>query len=354
MTPSSPSDHAPRLVSVASAFPKNVVTGSDTVSALTSLFPEEDRGFLEELVLRSGVRERRIALPLEETLAARTFGERNSEWSEIALDLSRRAAAEAIARSGLQASEIDDLIDVSCTGIAIPALDVDLAPALGLRADVRRVPITESGCAAGALALSLGGDLARRGRRVLVVAVELCSLTLVRGDVSRTNLVASVLFGDGAAAGILAPRGQGPALLATGSHLIADTRSMMGFDVGEHGLRIVLQRELPAALAAHLRPAVLAFLARHGRGLEDVGLHLVHPGGRRILDAYAEIFELPAGALALSHESLSLHGNLSSASILTVLELALQRGIRPPKGRDALVLGVGPGLSLEFSLWSWD
>jgi len=349
-----PPDHAPRLVSVASAFPSNVVSGPDTVSALSRLFPAEDRGFLEELVLRSGVRERRIALPLEETLSERTFGERNGQWSEIALELARRAAAEAVARSGLHASQIDDLIDVSCTGIAIPALDVDLAPALGLRADARRVPITESGCAAGALALSLGGDLARRGRRVLVVAVESCSLTLVRGDVSRTNLVASVLFGDGAAAGILALDGTGPALVATGSHLIADTRSMMGFDVGEHGLRIVLQRELPAALAAHLRAAVLSFLEQHGRGLGDVGLHLVHPGGRRILDAYAEIFELRAGALALSHESLSLHGNLSSASILTVLELALRKGVRPPRGQCALVVGVGPGLSLEFSLWSWD
>jgi alkylresorcinol/alkylpyrone synthase len=345
---------AVRLVSAASAFPRHGVSASDTVSALTRLFPAEDRAFLEELVARSGVRERRIALPLEETLAERPFGERNAAWSEVALELARQASSEAIARSGFQASEIDDLIDVSCTGIAIPALDVDLAPALSLRTDVRRVPITESGCAAGALALSLGGDLARRGRRVLVVAVELCSLTLVRGDVSRTNLVASVLFGDGAAAGILAPGGSGPALVASGSHLVPDSRGMMGFDVGEHGLRIVLQRELPAALAAHLRDAVTAFLARHDRRLEDVGLHLVHPGGRRILDAYAEIFGLPEGALALSHESLSRHGNLSSASILTVLEAALRGGVRPPPGRDALVLGVGPGLSLELSLWSWD
>ena len=352
MTP--PSSRAPRLVSVASALPDHVVSARDTVAALARIFPGEDRAVVEELVARSGVLERRIALPLEETLAERSFTERNGEWREIALGLARRAAGEAIERSRLAARQIDDLIDVSCTGIAIPALDVDLAPAVGLRGDVRRVPITESGGAAGALALSLAGDLARGGRRVLVVAVELCSLTLVRGDASRTNLVASLIFGDGAAAAVLAPEGEGPALVASGSRLLPDSRSMMGFDVGDHGLRIVLQKELPALLAAHLRPAVEAFLAEHGRGLADVGLHLVHPGGRRILEAYAGIFELPAHALALSHESLERHGNLSSASILNVLELALERGVRPPKGREAIVIGVGPGLSLELSLWSWD
>jgi alkylresorcinol/alkylpyrone synthase len=343
-----------RLASVATAFPAHKVSAGDTVESLARLFPAEQRGFLEELVARSGVRERRIALPLEETLAERSFTERNAAWREVALDLAHRAARSAIDRAGIDAARIDDLIDVSCTGIAIPALDVDLAPALGLRPEVRRVPITESGCAAGALALSLAGDLVRGGRRVLIVAVELCSLTLVCGDVSRTNLVASLLFGDGAAAAVLGPDGGGPRLVAAGSHLLPDTRSMMGFEVGEHGLRIVLQRELPAVLAEHLRPAVDAFLARNGREIGDVGLHLVHPGGRRILDAYAEIFALPAGALALSHESLTGHGNLSSASILAVLEAALEGGVRPPKGRLALVLGVGPGLSLELSLWSWD
>jgi alkylresorcinol/alkylpyrone synthase len=129
---------------------------------------------------------------------------------------------------------------------------------------------------------------------------------------------------------------------------------MMGFDVGTHVLRIVLQRELPVVLARDLRRAVQAFLDRHGRRVEDVGLHLVHPGGRRILEAYAEIFGLGERALELSRESLRRFGNLSSASVLTLLEMALQRGIQPPRGKVALLVGVGPGLSLELSLWSWD
>src|SRR5690349_4827831 len=291
---------------------------------------------------------RRIALPIERTLALRGFTERNRAWREAALELSVRAASLALDRAGLAPASIDFLVDVSCTGVAIPALDVDLAPALGLRPDVRRVPITESGCAAGALALAVAGGFVERGERALVVAVELCSLSLVREDVTRTNLVAGVLFGDGACAAVLAPEGPGPRLVAAGSRLLPGTSAMMGFDVGTHGLRIVLDRELPAVLARELGTSIGSFLAGHDRRIEDVGLHLVHPGGRRILDAYAAIFGLDERALDLSRESLRRYGNLSSASVLTLLELALERGVRPPQGREALLVGVGPGLSLEL------
>jgi alkylresorcinol/alkylpyrone synthase len=349
-----PARPAVRLAAVSSALPPHTIGARETAAVLSRLFPDEDPAFIGQLVERSGVECRHIALPLEETLAPRSFTDRNAAWRRAALDLATRAAAEAIRRSGLSPGEIDHLIDVSCTGVAIPALDVDLVPALGLRSDVRRIPITESGCAAGALALSMAGSFVQQGERALVVAVELCSLTFVSEDVRRTNLVASVLFGDGAAAAVLAPGGTGPRLTAVGSHLLPETGAMMGFDIGSHGLRIVLQRELPGVLARDLRGAVETFLTRHGREIGDVGLHLVHPGGRRILEAYAEIFELGEGALALSHESLRRYGNLSSASVLTLLELALERGVQPPSGSEALLVGVGPGLSLELSLWSWD
>ncbi len=342
------------LRAVSSALPEHSVDRAETAGALKRIFPSEDPAVVDQLVEHSGVDVRRIALPLEETLALSGFTERNAAWRRAALDLARRAAASALAAAGTAPSSIDLLIDVSCTGIAIPALDVDLVPALGLRSDVRRVPITESGCAAGALALGLARCFVERGERALVVAVELCSLSLVREDATRTNLVASVLFGDGAAAAVFAPDGIGPRLIASGSELLAETSGMMGFDVGTHGMRIVLRRELPAVLARELRRAIETFLARHGRGLADVGLHLVHPGGRRILEAYAEIFGLEQGALDLSHESLRRFGNLSSASVLTLLEMVLERGVRAAPGKVALLVGVGPGLSLELSLWSWD
>ncbi len=347
-------DRVARLAAAATAVPAHRVGREETAAALRHLFPTEDRDLIDQIVERSGVEARYIALPLAETLAPRDFTERNRIWRRVALALSRDAAERALARSGVAPREIDLLVDVSCTGIAIPALDVDLVPALGLRSDVRRVPITESGCAAGALALGLAGAFVERGERALIVACELCSLTRIDADVSRTNLVASVLFGDGAAAAVLSPEGGGPRLVATGSHLLPETSGLMGFDVGTHGLRIVLQRELPLVLARELRAAIEAFLARTGRTVADVGLHLVHPGGRRILDAYEEIFGLAASALALSRVSLRQYGNLSSASVLTLLDLLLSSQERPPRGTVALLVGVGPGLSLELSIWSWD
>ena len=350
MIPPTPS--RARLASVATAMPAHTVGRVETAAALRRLFPSEDPALIDQLVERSGVETRHIALPLEETLATRGFTERNRAWRDAALELSTRAASSALERAGLSARDLDVLVDVSCTGIAIPAIDVALVPALGLRNDVLRIPITESGCAAGALALGISRTFAERGGRVLVVACELCSLTLVGEDSSRSNLVASVLFGDGAAAAIVAPDGRGPELLASGSRLLPDTEGLMGFDVGTHGLRIVLQRELPLVLASELRAAVEGFLGASGRRLADVALHLVHPGGRRILDAYAEIFGLDERDLSISRESLRRYGNLSSASVLTLLEIALAEGA--PRGRgEALVVGVGPGLSLELSLWSF-
>lgn len=341
------------LASVASAFPRTRVDREAATIALTSLFPHEPADFVANLVERCGVETRYIVPSLSEVLEPSSFTARNERYRDAATELSLRACRTALERARLAATDVDVIVDVSCTGVVIPALDVSLAPALGLRADVRRIPITESGCAAGALALGLAATLAQCGQRVLIVAVELCSLTLVRGDASRTNLVASVLFGDGAAAAVVVPNGTGPRVEAVGSHLIPDTQATMGFHVGDHGLRILLQRELPSVLIEHLPGAQRRFLAEHGRSIDDVGLHLIHPGGRRVLEAYSAMNALAPDALRYSRESLRRYGNLSSASILTVLELALEDGATVPAGRSAFVMGIGPGLSLEMLLLRW-
>jgi alkylresorcinol/alkylpyrone synthase len=346
-------DPGAHVAAVASAFPEQVVDRELAAVTLERLFPEHDGSFIRGLVERSGVEKRHIVPSLAEIFRPTSFSERNAQYRDAALHLASNAARSALERAGVSASEIDVVIDVSCTGVIIPALDVALSPALGLRSDVRRFPITESGCAAGALALGLAGTLAASGLRVLIVAVELCSLTMVRGDRSKTNLVASVLFGDGAAAAVVVPGGSGPRIEAIGSHLIPDTQRVMGFDVGDHGLRIVLQRELPIVLMEHLPAAIDGFLRAHGRTREDVGLHLIHPGGRRVLEAYAEMHALDEDGMRFSRESLRRYGNLSSASVLTVLELALEANAAPAEGKEAFVMAIGPGLSLEMLLLSW-
>ncbi|MGH7150596.1 MAG: type III polyketide synthase [Planctomycetota bacterium] len=349
-----PSRLLPRIASVALAVPEYALGKEETIECLLRLFPAEEPEFVRGLVHRSGVERRHFPFPPERLLEPGDFTERNARYVEVALELAHQASRLALERARVDPSRVDVVLDVSCTGIAIPALDVALAARLGLRADVCRVPITESGCAAGALGLGLATRFARGGERVLLVAVELCSATLVREDRSRTNLVSSALFGDGAGAAVVVPDGEGPAVRAVGSHLFPDTRGAMGFDVGTHGLRILLQRELPEILRRGLRPAVEVFLSRHGRAVGDVGLHLLHPGGRRVLEVYGALFGLSEDALRFPREALRRYGNLSSASILTVLDLAFADGARPEQGKDALVVAFGPGLSAELALLSWE
>jgi alkylresorcinol/alkylpyrone synthase len=342
------------IASVASSFPSNVVDAAGTVRTLQGLFPEQDPAFIQSLVDRSGVDTRHIVPTVAEVLDPSTFTSRNDRYRSAATELGVIACRRALEKASIGPREIDVVIDVSCTGIMIPALDVRLVPALGLRRDVRRVPITESGCAAGALALGMAGSFAERGLRVLVVAVELCSLSFVHGDRSRTNLVAAVLFGDGAAAAVIRPGGPGPRIEAVGSHLIEGTEGTMGFAIGGHGLQIVLRRELPAVLAARLPQAQASFLREHDRDIDDVGMHLIHPGGRRILEAYKDCNALDGQALRFSAESLRRYGNLSSASILTVLEFALDARVPVTDGKDAFLMAIGPGLSLEMMLLDWE
>jgi alkylresorcinol/alkylpyrone synthase len=338
------------LAGCASAFPPHVVDQETTIAGLCRLFPAESPAFVRGLVTRSGVATRHLAPSVAEVLAPSDFTQRNRRYEGETATLALAAARTVLERARLDPERIDCVIDVSCTGLVIPALDVTLVQELGLRPDVRRIPITEAGCAAGALALGLGGSLCAGGATVLLVAVELCALTLCAGDSSRANLVSAALFGDGAAAALLVPGGSGPRLAAAGSYLIPGSREAMGFDVGTHGLRIVLQKELPELVKRELGGVIDRFLAEHGRARADVGLFLLHPGGRRVLEAYREVLGLGEAELAYSRDSLRRYGNLSSVSILTVLEDALAHGFPLVPGKDALVLGIGPGLSLELAL----
>jgi len=322
----------------------------DAIGALVELFPHEDPRAIESMVRRSGIDQRFIVTDLAAMFEQPDFTRRNDIYREAAVDLAERAATEALERAGVAAADIDVVIDVSCTGISLPAVDVMLSPRIGLRSDVMRIPIAEAGCAAGALGLNLASRLAANGQNVLLVAVELCSLTFVGEDLSRTNLVASVIFGDGAGAAIVTPDGAGPRFRASHSHLIENTAELMGFDIGTQGLRIVLDKELPALMGAHLPDVIRAFLSMHELTPHDLGLHLVHPGGRSILDTYQTRFELDPNELRFSRAVLASVGNLSSAAILAVLQRALGEERPSDAKRDALVVAIGPGLSFELSL----
>jgi len=349
-----PAQPAVRIASVRTAFPDHRVDQRTTIDTLCQLFPEEDARFLHKIVRNSGVEERFLVPTVDQVLSSTTFTERNAAYRVAATDLASRAAVDALEAAEMQADEVDVIIDVSCTGVSIPALDVELSRRLGFRPDVRRIPIAESGCAAGALALGIAGPLAQAGLNVLVVAVELCTLTLCAEDQQRANVISSVIFGDGAAAILIVPGVSGPRIEAVGSHLIPGSSDSMGFDIGSHGLRIQLKKDLPSVLAESLPTVIDTFLNDHGTDRSEIGMHLVHPGGKRILDGYTDIFGLGADDLRWSREALRRYGNLSSASILAVIGLAMEDQNRPEGDLRALVVGVGPGLSIELALLDWE
>ena len=255
----------------------------------------------------------------------------------------------------MRPEEIDLIITVSCTGVMIPSLDAHLVNAMGFRSNVRRLPITELGCAAGASAIARGRDflLAFPRGRVLIVAVELASLTFQRGSLSQANLISSILFGDGAAAAVMCGQdAPGPRVLDAESYLFPDSIDAMGFDLKETGLHIVLSRDVPDMIRGRIRDLVRCFLERRGLVAEGIDVFVLHPGGRKLLLAIEEELALPRQRTQPSWDVLAEYGNLSSASVLFVLHEWLTRR-RPAPGSLGLMAAFGPGFTAEQLLLQW-
>jgi len=282
-------------------------------------------------------------------------------------------AARCLRAARLEAADIDLLITVSCTGIMIPSLDAHLVGTLGFRPDVRRLPITELGCTGGAAALARGCDFIRGfpEARVMVIAVELPSLTLQRDDLSPANLVSSALFGEGAAAVVLAggidagarPMDAGPGgnghgsgggvrVLETLSHTFPSSTGALGFDLCDDGFHPVLSRDVPDLLRAEIGGLVATLAARAGLTREQLSCFVLHPGGRKVLAALEDELDLPRGETQPSWDVLRDYGNQSSASVLFVLHEWLTRR-HPPCGAHGLMAAFGPGLSAELLLLRW-
>jgi alkylresorcinol/alkylpyrone synthase len=317
------------------------------------------RGGLDEFVLRrlhgnAGVEHRNLVLPIERYGELEDFGQANDLFLEHGVALGAEALAAALKSAELTPSDVDLIICATVTGIAIPTLDARIAAALGLRPDVRRVPLVGLGCVAGAAGIARLHDhlLGHPDHVAALVTVELCSLTVQRDDTSMPNLVASGLFGDGAAA-VLARGGRGNGgpveVLDSRSRLYPDSERTMGFDVSHLGLRIVLDAQVPAIVGRYLGDDVDGFLGDHGLSRADIGWWVCHPGGPKVIDAVRDALGLAEEAVALTRASLRRIGNLSSASVLHVLHDTLRE--RPPTpGSHGLLLAMGPGFCSELVL----
>jgi alkylresorcinol/alkylpyrone synthase len=321
----------------------------------------EERRALDRLHATAAVRSRRLAIPLERYATLGGFGQANDRFIEVALELGEQAVKGALAEAGLRGSDVDLVISTSVTGIAAPSIEARLAGRLGLRPDVKRVPIFGLGCVAGAAGIARLHDYldGRPDGVAVLLSVELCSLTLQRTDASGANLVAGSLFGDGAAAVVAVGRDHpssrpdsGPVVVATRGHLYPDTERMLGWDIGDQGFRIVLGSDLPDLVRRHLGPEVRAFLAEHDLKPQEVTAWVCHPGGPKVLEAVRDTLDLPARALELAWRSLAEVGNLSSASVLHILRDTLELR-RPLPGTPGLLLAMGPGFCSELVLLRW-
>ena len=342
----------PSVAGVTVKFPPNRYTQDETIGALTDFAGQEFRRF----ALSSGVEFRNVALPLSGYGTLSDFTEANNAYLEIALDLSEQALLAALDQAGVKPSEVDVVFSTTVTGLAVPSLEARLASRVGMRQDVKRVPLFGLGCVAGAAGLARVYDYLRAypDHVAVLLAVELCSLTVQREDKSIPNLVASSLFGD--AAGVVVATGAartavGPKVLATRSRTYPDTEDVLGWNIGSNGFQIVLSVEISTIVEKFLGDDIRNFLADHGLTTTDVSSWLLHAAGPKVIDAVENVLELPTDAFARTRKSLRDNGNLSSVSVLDILHATMADP--PSPGSIGLMIAMGPGFSAELVLLSW-
>ncbi|WP_435174753.1 type III polyketide synthase [Actinacidiphila sp. bgisy145] len=355
-----------RIVGVHAVLPPHRYEQRDIADALVAMgaVGGQGRGVLDRFHAASTVKCRYLALPLEQYAALDGFGAANAAYVDAATRLSEEALRGALARAELAADDVELVVSTSVTGLAVPSVEARLAARCGLSPHVRRVPIFGLGCVAGAAGLARVHDYLEghpAGVAVLL-CVELCSLTVRPGEPSAAGMVASALFGDGAAAVVAvgrdhpaartAPPGQGPWTVATRSRLYPDTEGLLGWETTDRGFRIVLGPDLPDTVLRHVGPEARDFLAGHDLKPVDVGGWICHPGGPKMLEAVRAGLDLPARALEPSWRSLAKVGNLSSASVLHILRDILD-GPLPLAGTPGLMVSMGPGFSSELVLLTW-
>jgi len=353
--------HVSRIVAVAPALPAHTYTQGEITDALQAMITDDPgrRSVMRRLHSASAVQTRHLAVPLER-YPLPSFKESNDLFIEEGTNLAERALRDALAASCLQPEDVDYLLFTTVTGVSAPSIDADLVTRLGMRRDVKRMPSFGLGCVAGAAGIARVHDyLAGHPNDVAVlVSVELCSLTVQQGDASMANLVASGLFGDGAAAVVMLGDERAAALgmagadvVGTRSRLYCDTEDVIGWDVGGTGFRIVLGAGVPAVIDDNFSADAAGLLAEHALTLADIGSWIAHPGGPKVLEAFARALDLPDAALAASWSLLARAGNLSSAAVLHILADVMSGP--PATGTHGLLFALGPGVTAELVLLRW-
>ncbi len=347
------------ILATSTAFPQHYYPQREVIDALLAYYGDTGKfaAILERLHQHTGVDGRYFSRRLDEYLPLDTFGKTNNVWIEVAQELGERAIDCVLKQAGFSRDQLGAIFFVSVTGVASPSVDARLVNRMGLSPNIRRNPIFGLGCVAGAAGIARVADYVRAhpDQIAVLLAVELCSLTFQRDDRSVANVISTGLFGDGAAAVLIGgqevPR-TGPRIAASQCVFYPDTEEVMGWDISEHGFRIVLSPEVPKVIVENLGRNVDDFLATQNLTRLDIGTWIMHTGGPKVLEATAESLGLPREALTVSWEALRRVGNLSSASVLVVLD-EIMKHQRPVPGARSILAAMGPGFCAEMSLLEW-
>jgi len=348
-----------QIASAASAFPQHYYPQKFLLEQLQQYWGDQLRNpaMLARLHRNVAVEGRHLAMPYEKYYDLKTWGDANNVWIEVAQELGEQALCRALHHAGVEPRKLGALFFTSVTGISSPSIDALLINRMKLPANIKRLPIFGLGCVAGAAGIARAADYVRAypSQAAALVSVELCSLTIQREDLTVANLISSGLFADGSAAVIVTGsdlKSTGPEIVATRSVFYPNTEEMMGWKVSERGFNIVLSPEVPVLIREHLGHDVDAFLADHGHKRSDIGSWVLHTGGPKVLEATAAALNLHDGQLDASWDCLKKVGNLSSASVLVVLE-DVMRNRRPEPGTLGLLAAMGPGFCSELVLLKW-
>jgi len=346
------------ITEVAKVLPAYCRRTKDILPFVELWLADQDERFRRKVVKifeGAGVDTRYGIMNIEEVFTATSFEEKNAIYVREVKLLGKKVLQNALAQSNWSAESLDYIITVSCTGIMIPSLDAYLINDIGLRRDIVRLPVTEMGCAAGVSGLIYASNFLKSnpGKRAAVVAVESPTATFQLNDFSMANMVSAAIFGDGAACVLLSSEenASGPKIKGQEMYHFTDATHLMGFDLTNHGLKMILDPAVPETISKHFPEIVHPFLERHGTSIENVDHLIFHPGGRKIVQTVEELFGSLGKNIDDTRETLRLYGNMSSATVLYVLERFLEKNIE--RGEEGLILSFGPGFSAQRVLLEW-
>ncbi|WP_158978466.1 type III polyketide synthase [Cellulophaga sp. L1A9] len=347
-----------RIISVAKQLPEYSRTTADILPLVEVWLAGQEERFQRKVVKifeGAAVDKRYSIMAPEEVFASTSFEAKNKIYVREVKKLGKQVLQKALQKSDWEPDSLDYIITVSCTGIMIPSLDAYLINDLNLRQDIVRLPVTEMGCAAGVSGLIYATNFlkANPNKRAAIIAVESPTATFQLEDYSMANMVSAAIFGDGAACVLLSSEenATGPKIIGDEMYHFKDATHMMGFDLTNNGLQMILDPAVPATIAAHFPDIVHPFLKKNGSAIEKVDHLIFHPGGRKIVQTVEELFGALGKNIDDTREVLRLYGNMSSATVLYVLERFLEKDI--PKGEQGLVLSFGPGFSAQRVLLEW-